>query len=310
MVTATLIAHLDGLDPNRAVVAHHDGLHAFDGQVLRHWDVSGEVHHRDVAAPGAKLLAVREDTAVLSDDTGTILDRAGSDSVRVPVHPDAAVPIGDGWLLTEPRDRDASGWSQSHAILWVDAAGQVRAEHSVDVFGAHPSGTAHPSEPAALVEFPMGQDCTLLAAVRVVGDELQVTELLADEDPVIGGFSPDGSTFLVLPYPSDPETASIASWPSGDVVAQLDAADLDLDQGFDLSGGYLGANRVLLLATEMGPVVATGDLSDASLIELNGWDEVADEEAWISQVFPLGEDTFVVGVTEGREATATLWRIN
>lgn len=309
MVIATLIAYLDGLDTNGAVVTSHDGLHTFDGRTLHRWDANGEVHARHVDAPGATLLAIHGDTAVLGGDMGTIIDRAGAEPIRIPVHADAAVPVGDGWLLTEPRDRDDAGWSEAHAIIWVDAAGQIRSERIVDVFGAQPSGVPHPTESAALIEFPMGQDGTLLAAVRV-GDELDVTELLAAEDPVIGGFSPDGSTFLVLPYPSDPDVASIASWPSGDVIARVSATDLELERGFDLTGGYLGADRVVLLATETGPVLATGDLSNAALIELIGLDEIADEDSWISQVFPVGADSFVIGVTDGGDTIATLWRIS
>ena len=129
------------------------------------------------------------------------------------------------------------------------------------------------------------------------------------EDPVIGGFSPDGSRFLVLPYPSDPETAAIASWPSGDIHARLDASDLDLPQGFDLTGGWLGADHVLLLAAEAGPVLAAADLSEAALIELTGWEEMAGDDGWISHAFPVGDDTFVIATVEGREARATLWRI-
>ncbi|MFK4791142.1 hypothetical protein [Microbacterium sp. ZW T5_56] len=310
MVTATLIAYLDGLDANEGVVTCRDAIHAFDGRILRTWDAAGAADVRDLDAPGATLLAVHADTAVLSDDTGTLIDRGGAEPTRIPVRADAAVPVADGWLLTEPRDRDNTGWSQSHAIVWVDATGEIRSEHILEVFGARPSGVSHPTEPAALLEFPMGQDGTLLAAVRVVGDELEVTELLGAEDPVIGGFSPDGSTFLVLPYPSDPDVALIASWPSGDVIARVSATDLDLERGFDLTGGYLGADRVVLLATETGPVLAASDLSGAALIELIGLDEIADEDSWISQVFPVGNDSFVIGVTDGGDTIATLWRIS
>ncbi len=310
MVAARLIRHLTGLDPSRGIVSGPGGIHAFEEGVLRHWDTRGDVHDRNLDAPGARLLAVHGDTAVLSGGVDTIIARAGAAPVHIPVGADAAVAVGDGWLLTEPRDLDETGWSQSHAIIWVDAADRVRAEHAVDVFGARPSGIAHPAERAALMEFPMGQDGTLLAAVRVVSDDLEVAELLPAEDPVIGGFSPDGTRFLVLPYPSDPETAAIASWPSGEIVATLNASDLELPQGFDLTGGYLGAGHVLLLATEASPVLATADLSEAAPIELPGWEERAGDDAWISHVFPVGDDTFVIGAMEGREAHATLWQID
>lgn len=177
----------------------------------------------------------------------------------------------------------------------------------IDVENTVPRAVHHPHGTGAVFEFPMGQDGTSVIGVDVSSGSMVCRELLPGDECTPYAFSPDGARVLVGPYPNDPSVVRVLSWPGGQVLHTLDNATVGAEQGFDLSGGYLGSSRTAMLATEMGIVIAGADLSGAVLIDVS---EELGGDAFIESIAPLDADYIaaVVWSTGGSRAT-TLWRV-
>lgn len=177
----------------------------------------------------------------------------------------------------------------------------------VNAQDTEPGAVEHPHGIGAVFEFPMGQDGTSVIGVDVSSGSMVCRELLTDDECTPYGFSPDGERLLVGPYPNDPSVVRVLSWPEGHVLHALDDVTAGVEQGFDLSGGFLGASRTAMLATEIGIVIAGADLSDAEVIDMR---EELGDDAFIESIAPLDDDHIaaVVWSTGGHRET-TLWRV-
>jgi len=112
-------------------------------------------------------------------------------------------------------------------------------------------------------------------------------ELLPGDECTTYGFSPDGQRLLVGPYPSDPSVVRVLSWPGGEILHELDDVTAGAEQGFDLTGGYLGATRTVMLASEIGIVIAGTDLTDVELVDLR---EELGDDAFLEAIAPLDDE--------------------
>lgn len=213
---------------------------------------------------------------------------------------DAAGQLTGGLLVTVPTPAGpGEAGTPSHRLLLLGEDGEVLAEHLVpDAFAASGMITRHPDSSGAVVELPMGQDGTFVLAVRVLDGALEVREILPPEELVCGGFSPDGTRLLLLPYPNDPEMARVVTWSGLDVVASLDASTPPGAEGFNLSGCFVRDDLVALTVIERGVVVTDAQLRDVAVLELPGVPALDDEDALaeIEWVEPLGESRIAVGL--------------
>ncbi|MFC9559929.1 hypothetical protein [Agromyces sp. NPDC056965] len=229
---------------------------------------------------------------------------------RVAIAADGAVFLPSGRLIaTAPSSpREGRSSSDSHRVLLLEPTGTVIDEVVVDAEDAATYLHGHPTESVVLCDFVMGQDGNLQTAIRDAGGRLQVEEIFRDEDLVTLSFGPLGDRVLFSPYPSDPERAVVATWPVPTIDASLDAAILDLEMGFDVSGGHLSDGRILLLAAEMGPVLADGDLANAGLVEMIDLEDYAGD-GFVEGIAPLGADSFAAVLWDAGQRTTTVWRL-
>lgn len=265
----------------------------------------------------AKLLDARADLGALvaAIDGGLciVADTFHPHAVVVAVAADSATFIApDRLVVTAPgAPVEGRSFSEFHRVLLMDLEGVVLDERRVDADAAWAHALVHPTDPAVLCDFIMGQDGNVLVVIRAEGDTLTVREVFPAEAFVNRGFSPDGTRVLLPPYPSDPNCAAVATWPELDLAARLEvAADLpEVQIGIDVWGGFLDDEHVLLLATEQGPIVATADLREAALIPLVGLDAVSDGEGFVEIATPLAPDRFAAVVWHHGTRQTTVWRL-
>ncbi|WAS90650.1 hypothetical protein [Nannocystis punicea] len=266
---------------------------------------------------GARLLDARADLSALvaAVDGGLriVADTAHPNAAAIAVAADSATFITPNRLVVTSPGAPAEGrsFSEFHRVLLMDLEGVVLDEHQVEVDAASAHALAHPTDPAVLCDFVMGQDGNVLTVIRAEDDALTLREVLPAEEFVNRGFSPDGTRVLLPPYPMDPRCAVIATWPELVPVARLDVqAELpEVEIGIDLWGGFLDDESVLLLATEQGPIVATADLRDAALVPMVGLAEVNDGEGFMEMVAPLSSDRFAGVVWKNGTRQTTVWRL-
>jgi hypothetical protein len=178
---------------------------------------------------------------------------------------------------------------------------------NVDVGDTQPFAVGHPKGIGAVFEFPMGQDGTYVIGVDVSSGAMDCRELLSGDECVIYGFSPDGAQLLVGPYPNDPSVVRVLSWPDGQILHELDDVAVGAEEGFGLTGGYLGTERTVMLAAGIGVVIAGADLADAELIDMR--DELGDG-AFIERIVPLDDDHLASVVWfAGNNRETILWRV-
>ncbi|MFF0632199.1 hypothetical protein ACFYTS_06815 [Nocardia sp. NPDC004151] len=251
---------------------------------------------RVLAASGLDLL-------ILASAGGLVI--AGEEVVTVPgLSADAAALLG-GLLVVAVPD------GERHRLLALDSAtGAILDDQAVDADAARAFLHRHPAGDTAILELAMGQDGVLAFRVDVEGSRLHLTEILAGDDPVIAGFSPSGARLLVTPYPSDPETVRMLSWPDLREISRLDASDVDAEYGFGLAGCWIDDDRVAVHATEDALIVTDenfdsservalpidlGDEGDIETLTHLGSGSVA-VGAWT----PAGRVTLVVRLIEGK----------
>lgn len=232
------------------------------------------------------LAASSLDLLVLAAAGGLVI--AGQEVVTVPGIPADAAALLGGQLVVAVPD------GESHRLLVLDSAtGAILDDQAIDAADARAFLHPHPAEDTAILELAMGQDGVLAFRVDVAGSRLQLTAILAGEDPVIAGFSPSGARLLVTPYPSDPETARILSWPDLKEISRLDASDVDAAYGFGLAGCWINDDRAVVYATEDALIVTDENFDSSERVAL-----LIDfcDEGEIESLTHLGSGNVAVGV--------------
>ncbi len=270
----------------------------------------------------ARLLDVTADASLLAvavDNHLLIHRAAGGEGATITVNlaaHTAAFVAHDQLLVASPR-RSADGESSDgYRLVLLGLGGTIHAERTIEADNAAAFVRRHPTEASLLWDFPMGQDGTLLMRVRVVGDDLECTEVLAGDEAVPTTFSPDGTRVLLLPYPNDPDEVRVVSWPSFEVTAALDAATsvegAEIEFGFGISGGFLSDDRVLLSATEGAPIVASSTLDSPQRVEMEGLSARLGEDGdvEVETLVPLSSDLFAAVLwTSGAPRLTTVWQL-
>lgn len=218
------------------------------------------IEHRSLEAE--KVLAARRlEWIVATDGSGLVI--YGPQRVELSGHHCiSATFVGSLVIAIEP-------FENGHIILLIDPEdGQILDEVALDLDDAAAFITDHPHEDVVLIEFPMGQDGSVVQRVDIVGGKLKVQEVLAGQDPVLAGFNADGTRLLVAPYPDDPELVRILEWPTLTELARIEATSLQAEYGFGLAMCWVDQNRVAFYATEQALFVADAVLADATQVQL------------------------------------------
>lgn len=260
---------IDILDPMSGLVSAVDagGRRAFvlwrDGAVRLLDDKLAEIAQRELPLEDdvCVLAASGLDLVVLACAGGLVI--AGEEVVTVPGMPaDAAALLGGRPVVAVPDD-------ERHRLRVLDSAtGAILDDQAIDAEDARAFLHPHPVQDTAILELAMGQDGVLAYRVDVEGSRLHLTEILAGDDPVIGGFSPSGTKLLVTPYPSDPETVRVLSWPDLNEISRLDASDVGAEYGFGLAGCWINDGRVAVYATEDALIVADENFDSSERLVL------------------------------------------
>lgn len=283
--------------------------------ILTRWDTTltpVERHPTPLPDTARLLDATADAIAAASPDHLWIHTTANADPIRVPVPADSAAFLTpDRLLVTAPSPwRPGRGFAESHRILLLDHTGNILADTSIAVDDATPHLLRHPSEPAVVCDFAMGQDGNTLTVIRGDGDELTVREIFHAEEFVDLAFDPTGTRLLLGPYPTDPSRVVVAGWPDLEIRDELTAESIGLTQGFDLTGGHLDDDHILLLATEQGPVLSDSTLTDAALLDLADVRTWAGPDGFVESVAPLSTDLFAAVLWENGHRTTTVWQID
>ncbi|CDO29133.1 hypothetical protein BN979_01927 [Mycolicibacterium vulneris] len=260
---------IDILDPMSGLVSAVDagGRRAFvlwrDGAVRLLDDKLAEIAQRELPLEDdvCVLAASGLDLVVLACAGGLVI--AGEEVVTVPGMPaDAAALLGGRPVVAVPD-------GERHRLRVLDSAtGAILDDQAIDAEDARAFLHPHPVQDTAILELAMGQDGVLAYRVDVEGSRLHLTEILAGDDPVIGGFSPSGTKLLVTPYPSDPETVRVLSWPDLNEISRLDASDVGAEYGFGLAGCWINDGRVAVYATEDALIVADENFDSSERLVL------------------------------------------
>ncbi len=249
------------------------------------------------------LAAAGLDLLVLASAGGLVI--AGDDVVTVPgLRADAAALLGGVLVVAVPD-------VECHRLLVLDSAtGAILDDQTIDADDARAFLHPHPAEDTAILEVAMGQDGVLAFRVDAEGSRLHLTEILAGEDPVIAGFSPSGARLLVTPYPSDPETVRILSWPDLKEIARLDASDVDAAYGFGLAGCWISDDRAAVYATEDALIVTDENFDSPERIalpidfgdegEIESLTYLGSGNVAVGAWTPAGRLTLVVHLVEGK----------
>ncbi|MGW4097845.1 hypothetical protein [Mycobacterium sp. NPDC004974] len=207
------------------------------------------------------LAASGIDLVILASTGGLVI--VGDEVVTVPGIPADAAALLGGLLVVAAPD------GERHRLLVLDSAtGAILDDQAIDADDARAFLHPHPAEDTAILELAMGQDGVLAFRVDVEGTRLHLTEILAGDDPVIAGFSPSGARLLVAPYPSDPETVRVLSWPDLKEISRLDASDVDAEYGFGLAGCWINDDRAAVYATEDALIVADENFESSERVVL------------------------------------------
>ncbi|MFD7843519.1 hypothetical protein ACFV4K_11375 [Nocardia sp. NPDC059764] len=235
---------------------------------------------------GVRVLAASAlDLLVLSAAGGLVI--AGEEVVTVAGTPADAAALLGGLLVVAVPD------GEKHRLRVLDpATGAILDDQAIDADDARAFLHRHPVEATAILELAMGQDGVLAFRVDVEGSRLHLTEILGGEDPVIAGFSPSGARLLITPYPSDPQTVRMLSWPDLKEISRLDANDVDAEYGFGLAGCWITDDRVAVYATEDALIVTDENLDSPERIPLP-IDFVSEGE--IESLTPLGSGNVAIG---------------
>lgn len=286
--------------------------------LLTSWTAELEIDEMvPIGSPlGARLLDARQDLSacLFSDDGDTYLWVRGQ-LFSVALNARAGAILGDGRVVAVHADSPPGVASaDSFQLVLLDAQARILASEAFEADQAGVFAVAHPHGQLVILEFPMGQDGILVVSAQAKQDELELSELLPGDEAIPAGFSPDGKRVLLLPYPNDPETVRIAAWPAMEVVGQLNAQDVEVDgepaeQGFDISGGWLSDSSVLILATELGPVIASENLNEVSPVEMLSAQEVI-ADGMVETVHPLGPNHFAATIWRPKmPRLTTVWRL-
>ncbi|MCV7392283.1 hypothetical protein [Mycolicibacterium porcinum] len=234
-----------------------------DGAVRLLDDKLAEIAQRELPLEDdvCVLAASGLDLVVLACAGGLVI--AGEEVVTVPGMPaDAAALLGGRPVVAVPD-------GERHRLRVLDSAtGAILDDQAIDAEDARAFLHPHPVQDTAILELAMGQDGVLAYRVDVEGSRLHLTEILAGDDPVIGGFSPSGTKLLVTPYPSDPETVRVLSWPDLNEISRLDASDVGAEYGFGLAGCWINDGRVAVYATEDALIVADENFDSSERLVL------------------------------------------
>lgn len=261
-----------------------------------------------------RVLPLEDDVRVLAASALDLLvlasaDRlviAGEDVVTVAGIPaDAAALVGELLVVAVPD-------GERHRLLALDSAtGGIVDDQAIDAEYARAFLHPHPAEDTAILELALGQDGVLAFRVDIEGSHLHLTEILAGDDPVIAGFSPSGARLLVTPYPSDPQTVRVLSWPDLTEISRLDAGDVDAAYGFGLAGCWIGDDRAAVYATEDALIVTDENLDSSERIalpidfgdegEIESLTPLGSGNVAVGAWTPAGRLTLVVRLIEGKE---------
>ncbi|MGC4880891.1 hypothetical protein ACLQ26_32030 [Micromonospora sp. DT43] len=266
--------------------------------------------------PTASLLAATPDlaTVVVTDTRSVIVIAAGGPiAVDVAAADSATLLPGGRLLVTAPvierqehrgHEYETKG---EHMVVLVDpSSGGILDQAVLDVADAGVIAVPHPHDGSVVLDAGMGQDGSSIYAARVTGDRITV-ELIA-EDVVSTSFAPSGDRLLLMPHPSFDDEISLLEWPSGRTVARLHAEDLALDEfAFDLYGCFLNDQRILVQTSEHGLLLCSGELRPAAWISLNPPSQAGDAE--VAMMLGVAEDMFAADIWDGKESSATVWRI-
>ncbi|RZU65126.1 hypothetical protein EV379_1448 [Microterricola gilva] len=294
-------------------------LASLNDGMLKTWNDAAEIEYSlpTTLPPAAELLAVASDptadpelAARVGQELWIVSGDLTAPAVRVAIPADGAAFLPSGRLIvTAPSEpREGADFSESHRVILLESTGEVVDEAVVVALDPEPHLLRHPVDAAIVCDFVMGQDGSLLTVIRDVDGRLDVEEVLRAEDLVTLSFSPLGDQVLFGPYPSDPERAVVATWPGLAIDSTLDAESLELETGFDITGGHLADGRILLLAAETGPVVADRDLAEAALVEMVDLDDYVGD-GFVESIAPLGAETFAAVLWEAGQRTTTVWRL-
>lgn len=306
-----IIEELDGRLPPRRSTSEPTATLA--NGVLTRWDATfTPIERRPTALPDTARLLHASAGSVAAASPDCLWIQVGAELIKVSVPADSAAFLApDRLLVTAPSAwREGRQFSESHRVLLMNLTGEILAETRIEVDDASPHLLPHPTEPAAVCDFAMGQDGNALTVIRADGDNLEAREIFRNEDFVSLAFDSTGERLLLGPYPSDPSRAVAASWPNLEILAHLDAESIALPMGFDLYGGYLSNDRVLLLGTEEAPVLATGMLTDATILEMTDLEAWAGPTGFVESLAPISADSFAAVLWERGKRTTTLWRID
>jgi hypothetical protein len=101
-------------------------------------------------------------------------------------------------------------------------------------------------------------------------------------------------------------------WWSGlnaETIAELDSADLELNDSFDFYGCFLNNDAVMIKTYEAGLLVARTALTDVSRVRLPGLEVNENGGVVLDTVIGLGDDTVGVDLWSDEREHATIWRI-
>lgn len=319
---AEMLGIVDELDGRLPRVSGLTGrLASLDDGILKVWNDAAELEHSlpTTLPASAELLGVASDptadgelaalAASVDQELWIVSGDLAARAVRVaiPVNGAAFLPSGRVFVTAPSAPREGENTSETHRVILLERTGEVLDEATVDALDATPYLLPHPADAVVVCDFVMGQDGSLLTVIRDAGGRLEVEEVLRAEELVTLSFSPLGDRVVFAPYPSDPERAAVAAWPALTIDATLDAESIDLEMGFDITGGHLSDDRILLLAAETGPVVADRDLADARLVEMVDLDDYVGD-GFVERIAPLGAESFAAVLWDAGQRTTTVWR--
>lgn len=87
---------------------------------------------------------------------------------------------------------------------------------------------------------------------------------------MIAGFSPWARGCLSPPYPIDPQTVRMLSWPDLEEISLLEVSDVDASYGFGLAGWWINDDRAAVCATEYALIVTDANAVDDYLLVVSG----------------------------------------
>ena len=153
--------------------------------------------------------------------------------------------------------------------LLIDAeSGAISGRASLSCYSAGSSVIRHPDGIHVGMSVGEGQDGSETYFGRVE-DDSPIVQRLDDRSRVLVSFSDDGAHFLTTPHSSGP--LEIHSFPDGRVVGSVEPdATLEVDDEFDLFGGFIGPDLVLFTSVGRDDVVVSPahDLGNSQVVPM------------------------------------------